>query len=85
MRAPYLECRFKPYYAAAILPDGSVELAKAEGRPVMARVDSMAQAERLIKDREDVLDLLQQVAAALAEVDPEKFGLVWSGSERRNQ
>ena len=74
MKEKYVEERFPRYFVFGSSVTELVDVCADSGLVAVVREED---AQTLIKQRDDVLDMLVSLAQALDEVDKEKFNSVW--------
>ena len=81
MRVKYIEERFQPYFIFGEYPDGiRVDIASSSNSTIATL--SREQAETIIGERWEVLNMLSKLALKLDEVSPNDFDKIWYGHER---
>ena len=71
----YVEERYPRYFEFGAHPDGKVDVASTK-KDTLATV-SKEHLANLIKDRDEVIDMLCILAAKLDEISPEEFEKIW--------
>jgi len=77
LREKYIEERFPRYMVFGEYPDGCVDVATVNG-DVAVHV-SRGDSQRLIHQRDEVLDMLITLAIAFDEAAPDAFTKLWYG------
>jgi hypothetical protein len=77
MREKYIEERFPRYYEFGKSKDGMVDVSSSNTDPVVTVTQEQANA--LIKDRDEIINMLVKVTLALHEADPKKLSVIWYG------
>ena len=82
MKRKYYESRFKPYSIFG-WKDHIVDLSDSEGD--VATEIKRFEAERIISERDEMLEAIIKFGDALEEIDSDKFKKIWYGEIYDNQ
>ena len=74
MRLKHIENKISPYFIFGEYPDGFVDIASSEDDSLISHI-STNDAQKIIKDRDDVIDLLHRLSEVFG--DCEGFDEVW--------
>ena len=77
MRLKHIESKISPYFIFGTHKDGYVDIASADYDTLISHI-SVKDAERIIKDRDKVIELLY----SLSEKCTEEFDIVWYNTKR---
>ena len=83
MKEKYIERRFGRYFTIpgseyhSDSGDNVIDMCDSNGDVAIYLL--LDNADRLMKDRDEILDMLSAVSRKLDEVDPEAFGKIWYG------
>lgn len=75
MREKYIEERFPRYYEFGKSKDGMVDVSSTLMDPVVTVTQEQASA--LIKDRDEIVNMLIEVTLALDNIDPKTLSVIW--------
>lgn len=78
MRRKYIEERFQHYFEFGVKPETKQVCLACADDPSIALV-TKEEANKLIKSRDVAIDMIEELASVLQEVDEHKFKYIWYG------